>query len=679
MPIAFGRLSRRRGGQPPAQAAKRLREAQALWRGEPLADFAYDSFAQEEIRRLEELRLSALEERIAADLELGRHEDVVPELESLVRAHPLRERLQGQLMLALYRCGRQTEALEAYRSARRRLVEELGLEPSPDLQRLERAILAHDPSLAAPARVPPPDGGAAAKARSLIGRGDRLLVAAGVVILAAVAVVAALRLSRGSGTLTALPNSIGVIDARHTSLSDVIDGGGEPGGIAYGEGGAWVTDTPNDVVLRVDPAGEKIDRVPVGHGPTGVAVGGGEVWVVNELDRTVSEVNPRALREVKKIPVGVGARAIAYGAGSVWVANGTDSTITRIDSNRGQVVARIPLAGAPSGIAVGRAGVWVTSASTGLLLLIDPDSNQVSLAKDIGNGPTGVAVGGDRVWVTNGPDGSVSRFDPGSGKVGKVPVGESPVGIAYGNGAVWVANGTDGTVSRIDPKTNSTRELSVGNEPTALTVAGRAVWATVLASPASHRGGTMRVMRARGEDSADPAAWRGIFSHWQMLSLTNDGLATYRRIGGLAGDALVPDLATALPAPTDGGRTYTFQVRSGVHYSNGALVKPEDFRRAIERVFKLRPPYVWLYYMGIVGANRCLQRPARCDLSEGIVTGEAARTVTFYLTIACEASEPSCCLKKDFLSAWAASNSARVTSGSCACSLTTLPLRAWPR
>src|SRR5262249_53491606 len=134
-------------------AAKRLREALALWRGSPLLEFGYESFAQDEIRGLEELRLSALEERIDVDLALGRHEDVVPELEALVRANPLRERLAGLLMVALYRCGRQAEALDTYRGARRRLVDELGLEPSPELQRLERAILDHDPSLTAPARV----------------------------------------------------------------------------------------------------------------------------------------------------------------------------------------------------------------------------------------------------------------------------------------------------------------------------------------------------------------------------------------------------------------------------------------------------------------------------------------------------------------------------------------------
>ena len=103
----------------PDRAAQRLRQGLALWRGPPLADFTYEPFAQQEIARLEELRLVAIEQRIDADLALGRHAQVVGELEALVREHPLRERIRGQLMLALYRCGRQAEALEAYRDGRR--------------------------------------------------------------------------------------------------------------------------------------------------------------------------------------------------------------------------------------------------------------------------------------------------------------------------------------------------------------------------------------------------------------------------------------------------------------------------------------------------------------------------------------------------------------------------------
>jgi DNA-binding SARP family transcriptional activator len=139
----------------PAEAAASLHEALALWRGPALADFAYEPFAQAEIARLEELRLACLEERIEADLALGRQADVVGELEALVVQKPLRERLRGQLMVALYRSGRQAEALEAYQAARRVLVDELGIEPSPALQRLEKAILVQDTSLELPDRERP--------------------------------------------------------------------------------------------------------------------------------------------------------------------------------------------------------------------------------------------------------------------------------------------------------------------------------------------------------------------------------------------------------------------------------------------------------------------------------------------------------------------------------------------
>ncbi len=135
----------------PDRAAVTLTNALALWRGPPLADFAYEPFAQTAIARLEQRRLVCLEERIEADLALARHEDVIAELEELVRDHPLRERLRGQLMLALYRSGRQAEALEVYRDGRRLLVDELGIEPGEELRRLERAILEQDASLAGPA------------------------------------------------------------------------------------------------------------------------------------------------------------------------------------------------------------------------------------------------------------------------------------------------------------------------------------------------------------------------------------------------------------------------------------------------------------------------------------------------------------------------------------------------
>jgi DNA-binding SARP family transcriptional activator len=130
----------------PATGASELRDALSLWRGPPLADVA-EPFARVEAARLQELRLLALEAKVDAELALGRHRELVPELENLVAAEPLCERIRAQLMTALYRSGRQADALRVFREGRRTLVAELGIEPAPLLRRLEQAILAQDPSL----------------------------------------------------------------------------------------------------------------------------------------------------------------------------------------------------------------------------------------------------------------------------------------------------------------------------------------------------------------------------------------------------------------------------------------------------------------------------------------------------------------------------------------------------
>jgi DNA-binding SARP family transcriptional activator/class 3 adenylate cyclase len=140
----------------PVQAAGLLREAIGLWRGTPLAEFASAPFARGANARLEELRLAAVERRIEADLALGRHADLIGELESLISEHPFRERLRAHLMLALYRSGRQAESLQAYRVARQELSEELGIEPSQSLQDLERGILQQDPALVLTPQATPP-------------------------------------------------------------------------------------------------------------------------------------------------------------------------------------------------------------------------------------------------------------------------------------------------------------------------------------------------------------------------------------------------------------------------------------------------------------------------------------------------------------------------------------------
>jgi DNA-binding SARP family transcriptional activator len=166
--------------------------ALSLWRGPALADLLFEPFAAVEAERLEDRRIAAVEERIDARLAAGHGPDLVPQLEQLVREHPLRERLLGQLMLALYRTGRQAAALDVYRATRRALAEELGLEPGPQLQELERRILAHDPALGAPSRVSGPPA-----------RPPRRRAYLGVAVVVAGGVLAGVLLAvRGSGRST---------------------------------------------------------------------------------------------------------------------------------------------------------------------------------------------------------------------------------------------------------------------------------------------------------------------------------------------------------------------------------------------------------------------------------------------------------------------------------------------
>jgi DNA-binding SARP family transcriptional activator len=172
--LAEGRAALESGDH--AEALDQIRRALGLWRGAPLSDLSYERFAQDEIKRLEEVHVGALEDRIEAELALGHHDELVPELEGLVTRHPLRERLRAQLMLALYRAGRQAEALEAYRAARRTLMAELGIEPGRALRELEHAILEQDPGIeiAARQRQAPPLRPGRAAAQTFEGRDDEL-------------------------------------------------------------------------------------------------------------------------------------------------------------------------------------------------------------------------------------------------------------------------------------------------------------------------------------------------------------------------------------------------------------------------------------------------------------------------------------------------------------------------
>ena len=306
----------------PARAAAKLREALALWRGEALAEFAYESFAQTEIARLVELRLTALEDRIEADLALGRHADVVPELQALVAANPMRERLLGQLMLALYRSGRQAEALEAYRERRRDLDQELGLEPNASLRRLEQAILTQDPSLGSPPRPRRPPMPRRRRFRFGIA-----IVAAFAVT--AVALAAALVLGRGTDTGSAVvPDSLVKINVASNEIVDVVRVGRDPGQVVIAGPYVVVASQRDQTLHRVDHrSGEVV--VSGAYAPSGALASAGRfVWVVNRRRTEVVRVDVGSLRPSQRIqlPRNLAQAFVAVGGGSLWISGSTKYT-----------------------------------------------------------------------------------------------------------------------------------------------------------------------------------------------------------------------------------------------------------------------------------------------------------------------------------------------------------------
>jgi YVTN family beta-propeller protein len=347
------------------RAAQVLAEALALWRGTAYAEVADEPWARAEAGRLAGLRLSATEDRIEAELALGRHRALVPELELLAAREPTRERLVGQLMLALYRCGRQAGALAAYRAVRCSLVEELGLEPGPELRRLEAAVLAQDPALdLSPRPATPPRSPAAALPGPPRRRPWRVLAA--VALLAAASVTAGVALTSGEASPRSaiMADGAGAVDPATGHVAASVPVGSAPAGIATGAGSIWVTNGADGTVTRIDPHGPHVEQtLVVGSLPAGVGYGAGAVWVANALDGSVSRIDPQANQVVQTISIGGRPIAVAAGLGAIWVAGAEGDTIVAIDPRSGVPRRFVQLEDSAGGVAIGFGALWVTRAA----------------------------------------------------------------------------------------------------------------------------------------------------------------------------------------------------------------------------------------------------------------------------------------------------------------------------
>ena len=430
----------------PAAAATALGEALGLWRGPLLADLEAEDFVRDAARALDESRLETLELSDDAQLALGRHRELVGELRALVRLHPLRERLRAQLMLALYRSGRQAEALDLYADTRRTLVEELGLEPGPELQRLQGAILAHDPALDLHRRC----AGAPRRRRAL---------AAGVVAaaLAAAAVAALLLLGDESSGSARTPIDTAhavALDAESGEVERRIAAGRTPAAIAASGGVVWMVDADARTVLRVEPSSRVVETFSTGRTPIDVAVGNGSVWVANGQSLPDAQVvgpvatsvarldeTTRAARAEVELPRTGGAVTNRAGgnlvvhAGAVWAVT-PDFAVVRIDAGTGAITATSRAVRAAA-VAAGPAGVWVLGLD-GEVARLDEQTARTRFRTHIEASSVGSIGVGDAVWVTS-PDGTLWRIGGArTSSVGAIRLPSGIADVAVGPKGVWV-------------------------------------------------------------------------------------------------------------------------------------------------------------------------------------------------------------------------------------------------
>jgi YVTN family beta-propeller protein len=459
-----------------------------------------------------------------------------------------------------------------------------------------------------------------------------LAVVPGLALVAAIVAFALIRSGGSDVRARQKANSIGEIDANTGAVRAQLPLSGAPRAATAGGGYVWVASSEG-TVSRINPELRTTQTLNVGGGAGGIAYGAGSLWVTNQQARALVQINPKTFKRVQTIPVGNAPGAVAVDKDAVWVVNTIDGTVSRIGLAEGSVTDTIPVGLSPAGVAVGSDAVWVTSEGTNSIVRIDPTSRTVVQAVNVGNDPTGVAVGENGVWLVNSQDDTVSRVDPATNRVlAIVPVGRKPSGIVAGAGAVWVANSGGGTISRVDPETGRvTKTFQVGSSPDTLMVASGRVWVTTLSSLAGHRGGVLRIESVPSACRCADPAHQGINPTDAIVpQLAYDGLVAYQRVGGVAGARLVPDLAVRLPAPTSEGRSYTFQLRRGIRFSNGTPLRASDFRYSLERLLSSGDPG---YLAGVVGAVQCAGRPGRlCDLSSGIEVDDRAGTITIHLS-----------------------------------------------
>jgi ABC-type transport system substrate-binding protein/class 3 adenylate cyclase/streptogramin lyase len=468
-------------------------------------------------------------------------------------------------------------------------------------------------------------------------RRSAVVLAAAVVGAVVAGTLIGVAVSGGSGGHTAVQvtaNSAVELDGSGSVLA-TVPVGDRPVAIVSAAGSLWVADYGDLSVARLDPKQHKvIARIAMDAAPTALVAAGGEVWV-SDSDGGISRIDPHydvatPVTHVAIFAPGLAGWPMLAAFGSVWVVV-PDGFVIRFDAQSARREGEVVVGNDPSAIAAGAGSVWVANRADGTVTRIDP-STLLTTAIPVGHGPTAIAVDSSGAWVANGGTDEIVRIDTATNATSSPrSIGKGPVALIATRDALWVSNGAAGTVQLLDPRSGKVRNtIRLGGTPQGLTSDGTAVWATIAPAPppAGATGGVLHLTAQNTLGSLDPAFSSANAPQLSYALCAN--LVTYPDKPAPEGSQIVPEVAEAVPAPSDGGRTYTFTIRPGFRFSapSNAPVTAQTFKSTIERVVdpRLKSPLAGLL-SGIVGYQAFVSGRAHA-LSGLVVHGD---TLTVHL------------------------------------------------
>ena len=530
-----------------------------------------------------------------------------------IELEPFRETGYRLLMEAHAADGNRAEALRVYERCRRLLADELGAYPSPETESVYQRLLQAPP---APKRLPPerPAPGRPPTA----GRGrrlarPRLLAAAALAVVVVAGVVAGVATTSGGQKQVAVPaNSVVALDP-NGSVTAILAVGAHPVAAVAAADSLWVANLEDRTVTRIDLSSRRIlQSIPIGGAPTALATTPGAVWV-SDATGQISRIDPEYDRPVPTRQLTAASNLLPLGTAwpmlpasrSIWIVD-PDGYVGQFDPGTGRQTGSVDVGNEPSAVAAGEGSLWVTNSADGTVTRIDP-ATLVTTTIPVGHGPDAVAVNAAGVWVANAGDDALVRINPDTGAVAATAsVGDGPAAVLATATALWVANARDGTVMRLDPRSGAvTKTIHLGGSPTALVSAAGRVWVTVAPAPQPPpvTPGTAHFTMQDDFPSLDPALAQTPTSV-ELFYATCADLVTYPDKPASAGSQIVPEVAETVPTPTDGGRTYTFTIRSGFRFSppSNEAVTAQTFKATIERVVspQLKSPFA-SQFSGVAG------------------------------------------------------------------------------